>query len=57
MSLFWGFAWLGMALCAGLHGLAWLCVQGAWLGMVFFGGCMAWHGFKGCYTQPGEFEL
>ena len=29
------FAWLGLALCAGLHGLAWLCVQG----------CMAWYGF------------
>jgi hypothetical protein len=39
-------AWLGMALCARFHGLAWLCMQGALLGMAFFGGCMALSG--GC---------
>ena len=27
------------------HGLAWLYMQGAWLGMALSGGCMAWHGF------------
>uniref|UniRef100_A0A2N9I0K5 Uncharacterized protein n=1 Tax=Fagus sylvatica TaxID=28930 RepID=A0A2N9I0K5_FAGSY len=35
-------AWLGMALCARFHGLAWLCMQGASLGMAFFGGLKPW---------------
>ncbi|GMY23883.1 hypothetical protein FCV25MIE_19124, partial [Fagus crenata] len=49
-------AWLGMALSARsmtwqgfiwrLHGLAWLCVQGAYLGMALSGGCMARHAFE-----------
>jgi hypothetical protein len=31
------------------HGLAWLCVQRAWLFMALSGGCMAWHVFEGCW--------
>jgi hypothetical protein len=34
-----------MALCVGLHGLAWLCVQRVWLGMALCAESMAWHGF------------
>ncbi|GMY05728.1 hypothetical protein FCV25MIE_00967 [Fagus crenata] len=48
---FGGFAWLGMAFCAGLQGLAWLYLEVAWLAMalrvVRIYVCM----------RPGEFEL
>uniref|UniRef100_A0A2N9FQL9 Aminotransferase-like plant mobile domain-containing protein n=1 Tax=Fagus sylvatica TaxID=28930 RepID=A0A2N9FQL9_FAGSY len=38
----------------GLHGLAWLYMEIAWLGMALFGDCMAWHVFMwriGTYTS------
>ena len=45
------FAWLGLALCAGLHGLVWLYLEVAWLVMA-----LRVVGTYAC-TRPREFEL